>query len=166
MSPKGRTVADREPSPKAQFSALISRFSPESVALGKKCLIKLGQALPGYTQLVYEYNHSVVVSISPSDRGYEGVVALSIYPGEVRLYFQGAKSLPDPEGLLNGSGTKARFVVIEAASDLDKKEIQALLSAAIKVSGATVPRSGTGRMIIQSVQKDKKKKKKKAKKRS
>jgi len=150
-------VNTRQPSPKAQFSALLSRFSPESIALGKKCLAKLGRAIPGATQIVYEYKHSVVVSVSPSDKGYEGILALSIYPREVRLYFQAGKALPDPEGLLQGAA-KVRFVVIEKASDLDKKEIQALLKAAIKLSGVAIPRTRESRMIIQSVQKDKKKK--------
>ena len=155
-------MTTRQPSPKSQFSALLSRFSPESISLGKRCLTKLGRAVPGAIHLVYEYNHSVVVSISPSERGYEGFAALSIYPAEVRLYFQGGKDLPDPAGLLQGSGGKVRYVIVESASDLDRKEMQALLKAAIKHSGIAIPRTRASRMIIQSVQKDKKKKAKKS----
>ena len=153
-------MTTRQPSPKSQFTALLSRFSPESVALGKRCLAKLGRAVPGATQLVYEYNHSVVVSISPSEHGYEGFAALAIYPHEVRLYFQGGKDLPDPAGLLQGSGARAQYAIVESASDLDRKEMRALLKAAIKHSGIAIPRTRASRMIIQSVQKDKKKKKK------
>lgn len=152
----------RQPSPKSQLNALLSRFSPESVALGKRCLTKLGRAVPGAIHLVYEYNHSVVISISPSEKGYEGFAALAIYPGEVRLYFQGGKDLPDPAGLLQGSGSKARYAIVMSASDLDKKDMQALLKAAIKHSGIAIPRTRASRMIIQSVQKDKKKAKKKS----
>lgn len=152
----------RQPSPKSQLTALLSRFSPESVALGKRCLTKLGRAVPGAIHLVYEYNHSVVISISPSEKGYEGFAALAIYPGEVRLYFQGGKDLPDPAGLLQGSGSKARYAIVMSASDLDKKDMQALLKAAIKHSGIAIPRTRASRMIIQSVQKDKKKAKKKS----
>jgi hypothetical protein len=152
----------RQPSPKSQFTALLSRYSPESVALGKRCLTKLDRAVPGAVHLVYEYNHSVVISISPSEKGYEGFAALAIYPEEVRLYFQGGKDLPDPAGVLQGSGSKAKYVIVESASDLDKKDMQALLKAAIKHSGIAIPRTRASRMIIQSVQKNKKKAKKKS----
>jgi hypothetical protein len=51
-------------------------------------------------------------------------------------------------------------VIVESAPDLDRKEMQALLKAAIRHSGIAIPRTRASRMIIQSVQKDKKKKKK------
>ena len=159
-----RLVNTSQPSPRSQFTALLSRFSPDSAVLGKRCLTRLGRSVPGAIQLVYEYSHSVVVSISPSERGYEGFAALAIYPREVRLYFQGGKDLPDPAGLLRGSGGKVRYAVIESASELDRKEMQALLKSAIRHTGITIPRARASRMIIQSVQKDKKTRKKKAKK--
>ena len=68
-----------QPSPSAQLSAFVSRFPAPTVALAKKCLPKLRSALPGSNQIVYDYSHSVVVSFSMSERGYEAVVALA-YP--------------------------------------------------------------------------------------
>ncbi len=140
-----------QPSPNAQFSALLSRFSPEIVALVKRCLLKLRRAFPGSNQLVYEYSNSLVVAFGMSERGYEAIVAVAIFPRWVRLYFD--KSLPDPKGLLEGAGTKVRSVTLKAASDLDHKDIQALIKAAIKHSGVTFPRTGSTRMIIKSVAK-------------
>lgn len=139
---------DRQPSPSAQLSKLLSRFSPETVALAKRCLPKLRRAFPGATQIVYDYSHSVVVAFSMSERGYEAIVAVAIYPRWVRLYFD--KALPDPKGLLEGSGGKVRFVTVEAASDLDHGDIHALVKAAIKHSGVTFPRSRSIRMVIKS----------------
>jgi len=48
-------MATRKPSPNAQFSALVSRFSPEIVALVKRCLPKIRRAIACSYQLVYEY---------------------------------------------------------------------------------------------------------------
>jgi hypothetical protein len=98
-------VNDRQPSPNAQFSAFLSRFPPE-------------------------------------------IVAMAIFPGWVRRYFD--KSLPDPKGLLEGSGAKVRGVTIKAASDLDHGDIHGLLKAAIKHSGVTFPRARSTRMVIKS----------------
>jgi hypothetical protein len=89
-----------------------------------------------------------VVAFGMSDRGYEAIVAMSISARSVRLYFD--KSLPDPKGLLEGSGGKVRSVTLEAASDLDHGDIRALIVAAIRHSGVTFPRTRSTRMIIKS----------------
>jgi hypothetical protein len=141
-------VNARQPSPNGQFSAFLSRFSPEIVALAKRCLLKLRRAFPGSTQLVYDYSNSLVVAFGMSERGYEAIVAIAIHPRLVRLYFD--KSLPDPKGLLQGSGSKVRSVTIKAASDLDHGDIKALIKAAIKHSGVTFPRTRATRMVIKS----------------
>jgi len=138
----------RQPTPSVQFSVLLSRFPREIVALVKRCLPKLRRALPVSYELVYDYSNSLVVSFSMSERGYEGIVAVAIDPRRVRLYFD--KSLPDPKGLLEGSGTKVRSVTLQAASDLDHKDIQALIQAAIKLSGVTFLRTRSNRIIIKS----------------
>jgi hypothetical protein len=141
-------VDARPPSPGAQFAAFLSRFPPEVVTLVKRCLPKLRRAFPGANQIVYNYAHSVVVSFSMSERGYEALVALAVLPHEVKLYFD--KSLPDPKGLLEGSGSKVRSVTVEAATDLDHGDIHALIQAAIQHAGVTFPRTRSNPMIIQS----------------
>ena len=154
----GRTqhqpVNASEPSPDAQFSAFLSRFPAGIVALVMRCLPKLRRAIPHSFELVYDYSHSLVVSFSASERGYEGIVAMAVFPDCVRLYFD--KSLPDPKGLLKGSGTKVRSVTLKAASDLDHGDIKALIKAAIKHSGVTSPRTGPACMIIKSESKKRK----------
>jgi hypothetical protein len=141
-------VTDRQLSPNTQLSAFLSRFPPETVALAKRCLPKLRRALSGSSQLVYNYTSSVVVAFGMSERGYEAIVAISITPRGVRLYFD--KSVPDPNGLLEGSGGKVRRVIVKAASDLDHGDIHALITAAKKHSGATFPRTRSTRMVIKS----------------
>jgi len=141
-------VNARQPSPSAQFSAFLSRFPPEIVALVKRCLPKLRRAFPGSYQLVYNYSNSLVVAFGMSERGYDAIVAIAIFPRWVRLYFD--KSLPDPKGLLEGSGAKVRSVTLSAALDLDHRDIQALIKAAIKHSGVTFRRTRSTRMIIKS----------------
>ena len=144
----------RLPGPNAQFSAFLSRFPPEIVALVKQCLPKLRRAFPGSHELVYDYSNSLVVAFGMSERGYEAIVAIAIFPRWVRLYFD--KSLPDPKGLLGGSGAKVRSVTLKAASDLDHGDIKALIDAAIKHSGVTFPDTGSTRMVIKSASKKQK----------
>ena len=112
---------------------------------------KLRRAFPGCYQLVYDYSNSLVVAFGTSERGYEAIVALAIFPRRVRLYFD--KSLPDPDGLLEGSGSKVRSVTVKAASDLDHGGIRALIEAAIERSGVAFPRTRSTRMVIKSMSK-------------
>ena len=147
----------RQPSPNAQFSAFLSRFPPEIVALVKRCLPKIRRAIPCPFQLVYDYSNSLVVAFGMSERGYEAIVAIAVFPRWVRLYFD--KSLPDPKGLLEGSGGKVRSVTLKAASDLDHADIQSLFKAAIKRAGATFPRTRSTRMVIKSASKKQRPKK-------
>ena len=100
-----------------------------------------------------------MVAFGLSEQGIEAVVALAIYPKEVRLYLP--KATPDPKRLLQGSAGMVRYVVIEAASHLEHKDIQALFKAAIKESGLKFPRTGAGRMIIKTGGKKKSRKAKK-----
>jgi hypothetical protein len=147
-------VTASQPSPSTQFAALLSRFPPAIIALVKRSLPKLRRAFPGSNEIVYDYANSVVVAFSMSERGYEAIVAMAIFPGWVKLYFD--KSLPDPHRLLKGSGGKVRSVTLSTASDLDHGAIHALIKAAIKHSGVTFPRTGSTRMIIKSESKKRK----------
>ena len=66
----------------------------------------LRKRLPTAHEVVYEYRDCFVISYSPNERGYEGVLAIRASADGVRLYFNHGKGLPDPEKLLQGSGNR------------------------------------------------------------
>jgi hypothetical protein len=143
----------RPPSPKAQLATFLAHFPPEIVALAKRILPKLRRTFPGALELVYDYPNSLVVAFGMTERGSDAIVALAILPQGVRLYFD--KTLPDPQGLLEGTGTKVRSATVKAAADLDRGAINELLKAAIKRSGATFRRNARTRLIFKSESKPK-----------
>jgi hypothetical protein len=140
-------VTAYQPSPSAPFPGLLSRFPPEIVALARKCLPKIRRDFPVPYEIVYDYGRSVVLSFSMSERGYEAIVAVAISPRGVQLYFD--RSVPDPIGLLEGTGSKVRYVTVKAASELDRGDIHELIKAAIKHNGFK-PHSGPTHMIFKS----------------
>jgi hypothetical protein len=150
----------RPTSPAAQLSASLSRFPAGIVALSKRCLTKLRGVFPGSCELVYNYAHSVVVGFGMSEKGYEAIVALAVDKQGVRLYLD--KSLPDPTGLLEGTGSKVRSVSLGTAGDLDRSDIKALIQAAVVRSGATFPKTGKTRLIIKTASKTKPEKSRRA----
>ena len=113
----------------AALRALIARFAPAQVRLVGALRRSLLERLPTAHELVYEYRDWIVISYSPSERGYEGVLAIRADAAGVKLYFNSGKGLPDPEKLLRGSGTQARWVSVESASTLARPAIVRLVES-------------------------------------
>ena len=105
-------------SAEAEVRGLIGRFAPAHERLIGEVRRSLRKRLPTAHELVYEYRDCFVISYSPDDRGYEGVLALRASADGVKLYFNRGKGLPDPEKVMRGSGNQTRWIQLEGASAL------------------------------------------------
>lgn len=123
------------------------------VKLGKALRAKLRARLPGLFEIVYVYQsqNALVISYSPSEHGYEGLVSFGLYPSGARLFFaQGARlSKSDPNKLLQGR-SKTRHVVLSTVADLDRAEIEVLIAAALKLAKLRLDASAKGAVIIRA----------------
>jgi len=106
----------------------------------------LRKRLPTAHEVVYEYSDCFVISYSPNERGYEGVLAVRASAKGVELYFNSGKALPDPDKLLRGSGKLARFIHMEGASTLKRPAVARLIDEAI--ASNRVPFASTGRWAV------------------
>jgi len=98
---------------------------------------------------VYEYRDFFVISYSPNERGYEGVLAICASANGVKLYFNRGKELPDPEKLLQGS-SQTRWIPMEAASTLARPEVASLIDEAIARNSVAFADAGRGSVVIRS----------------
>ncbi len=125
-------------SAETQLAAFFARYEPAIARLGKALRTKLRARLPGLSEVVYLYENqnSLVLSYSPSGRGYDAVCSLALHPEQVKLFFTGGPRLAkaDPKKLLQGSAKLVRYVVMEKAADLDRAEIEALMVAALDLA--------------------------------
>src|SRR5688500_7308982 len=64
----------------------------------------------------------------------EMVVGVAPLKGRIGLYFARGTDLPDPDGLLEGSGKKGRNVPVEDASRLASRPLRALLRSAFRLA--------------------------------
>ena len=110
----------------------------------------LRKRLPAAHEVVYEYRDWFVISYSPNEHGYEGVLAIRASADGVKLYFNRGKELPDPAKLLQGSGKQTRSINVEGASTLARPEVARLVDEAIARNGVPFARSGRGPLIIRS----------------
>src|SRR5438132_13661184 len=104
-------------SAEAQVRTLIAKFAPAHLRLIGAMRRSLQKRLPTAHEVVYEYRDWFVISYSPSEHGYEGVLAIRASANGVKLYFNQGKELPDPEKLLQGS-SQTRWIHMEGASTL------------------------------------------------
>ena len=66
------------------------------------------------------------------DRTYKGLVCgIALHKAHVNLMFAQGTELPDPTGLLTGTGKRARHVKVQQPGDVDRPEVRALLEAAV-----------------------------------
>ena len=137
-----------------QLAGYFAKYDPAMVKLGKALRAKLRARLPGLFEIVYVYENqnALVISYSPTERGYEGVCSISVYPRAVKLGFgKGAElSKSDPNRLLQGQGKTARYVALNSVADFDRAEIEALIADAVKLAKLRLDPNAKGAVIIKA----------------
>jgi hypothetical protein len=136
----------------AELSSLIEEFAPEHQRLVDAMRKSLRKRLPTAHEVVYEYRNqgAVVISFSPNEHGYEGVLAIRASAEGIKLYFNQGKDLPDPEKLLKGSA-QARWIAVEDASTLARPAVASLIDEAIARNRVPFARAGRGSVVMRSV---------------
>jgi len=137
-----------EPTPEAQLRSSIDRLDPRIQKLVRSVRTALRRRFPTANELAYDYGRSLVIGYSPTDNGIDAVVAIAARATGVSLYFNQGPQLPDPTGILLGSGRQTRFIQVEAASRLADPDVEALLAAAIDQATIPLPLEGKGRLVI------------------
>jgi hypothetical protein len=137
-------------SAEAELRSLIARFAPAHPRLIGAVRRWLRKRLPTAHEVVYEYRDCFVISYSPNERGYEGVLALRGSADGVRLYFNRGKGLPDPEKLLQGSGNQTRWIPMEGPSTIARPAVARLIDEAIARNRVPFARAGRGPVVIRS----------------
>ena len=138
-------------SPATQLDTFIRRFDPALRKLVRDARARLRRRLPTAIELVYDNYSALAIGFASSERKSDTIVALAVYARGVNLYFMYGAALADPHHLLLGSGNQGRFVRLESAAMLDRREIDELLAAAIAEGETPLPRSGRGHIVIKSV---------------
>jgi hypothetical protein len=136
-----------------QLASYFAKYEPAMAKLGKALRTKLRDRLPGLFEIVYVYEsqNALLISYSPTENGYEGLCSIALYPRCAKLFFaQGALlSKSDPNKLLQGRA-KVRHVVLNAVADFDRREIEVLMAAALKLAKLRLDARAKGSVIIKA----------------
>jgi hypothetical protein len=142
---KSDSEAERE------LQGFIDKFTPEIAALARACLKKLRARLPGATQTIYDNYNALAIGFGPSNRASEAVFSLVLYPRWVTLFFLRGAGLPDPHGILKGSGNVVRHTVLASAADLDKPAVRELMATALNRAIVPIDPAAAAGMEIRAI---------------
>jgi hypothetical protein len=139
---------------RAQLAAFMKKYSPEMAREGRAALARMRRLVPGAVQMVYDNYNGLVIGFGPTGRPSEAVVSILMTPDHVTVCFiQNGPSLPDPGGLLKGSGTVVRHIRLASAGDLDRPDIRSLIAEAVKRSGVPFNPRQRATLVIKSISK-------------
>jgi len=127
---------------------IIAKQPTHMAKLTRTVLAKMRARLPGATELVYDKRRSLVIGFCPDDRASHAINSIATYTKWINLYFFEGDTLPDPEGLLQGSGVAVRYIRITDATDLDRPAIKALMAAARDAADPPLNPGAKRRVII------------------
>jgi hypothetical protein len=133
-----------------QLDGFIDRYSPEIATDARQALTFMTARLPTATRLVYDNYNGLVVGFGTSEKVGDIILSIALYPRWVTLFFLRGTVLPDPDGLLQGSGSTVRSVRLQPISRLETPEVGALIDAAV-ANAAPLPAGGDGPLIIKSI---------------
>jgi hypothetical protein len=122
----------RVPAPLPQYLEFLSPYGPAITELALATRRLVLERAPGASELIYDAYNAVASGYSFTGRPSDSFIHIAVYPKWVNLGFNFGSQLPDPEGILKGSGQWVRHVRISSTSDLEKQEIDALVTAAIE----------------------------------
>jgi hypothetical protein len=138
-------------SPEKQLRTFIAKFAPEHQRVIRNARRILRARFPTATELVYDNYNFFVIGYSSTGRPSDSVVSIAAAANGVGICFIYGAKLPDPDGLLKGSGKQTRFLRLTDGSELKDSEVEALLVAADQQARIPMKEVGKARLVIRAI---------------
>jgi hypothetical protein len=149
MKAKAKTGSGLPPA--VQIDGFIARFDPAVAKLLQSARSILRNQFPTAIEQVYDNYNFLAIGFCTTERTSDCLVSLAANAKGVSLSFYYGASLPDPHGILEGSGNQNRFIRLESAETLNRPAVQALLAAAVANAKTPLPSTGAGYSMVKSV---------------
>jgi hypothetical protein len=134
-----------------QLASFIAKFTPEVAALARSILAAMRARYPTAIELVYDNYNALAIGFGPSEKTSHAIFSVAVFPRWVSLFFLQGKQLPDPEGILQGSGNVARHIRLPSAGRLDELSVKNLMEEATARAAVPFSTQGAPRLIIKSI---------------
>ena len=134
-----------------RLAGFIDKFDTGNASLIRSVRKILRKRMPTANELVYDNYNFFVIGYCSTERPSDCIVSIAAAANGVGLAFYYGASLPDPQGLLLGSGSQNRFVRIESAATLAQPGVEELIAVAIAQAKKPLPATGRGKLIVRAI---------------
>jgi hypothetical protein len=118
----------------AEVEGLLSDSSPEVRAVAIRAREVILDVLPGTIEQVDPGDRLVAYG---RDRTLRGLIcAVALHRNWANLMFSRGTELTDPDGLLEGTGKRARHVRLRVVEDVERSAVRALIEEAGRLTPA------------------------------
>ncbi len=138
-------------SPAKQIAAFIAKFDPKVGSVIRACRSAMRKRLPTSIEQVYDNYNFLAIGFCTSERTSDCICSLACSAKGVALSFYYGATLPDPHGVLLGSGSQNRYVRLASAATLLEPAVAALIDAAVASADPPLPERGRGKTMVKSV---------------
>jgi hypothetical protein len=114
------------------ITEFLAAYSPEVQDLAWKTRTLVLEMVPGAIEQLDP--SAKIIGYGFGRKMADIICVIMPYTSHVNLGFSRGAQLPDPKGLLEGTGKSARHVKIRTAADLEKPAVRALLKSAVAVT--------------------------------
>lgn len=135
LSAKKQVVRPLAADVEKQVEGFIDKFEPAMAKRIREVRGAMRKRLPTAIELVYDNYNFFVIAYSATERTSDCICSMAADKNGVGLHFYHGADLPDPDGILEGSGTQNRFVrLVDGAKTLKDARVEAALAAAIEIA--------------------------------
>ncbi|HEY2531937.1 MAG TPA: hypothetical protein VGJ20_29085 [Xanthobacteraceae bacterium] len=93
----------------------------------------------------------MAIGFGPSEKSSEAIFSIAVFPRWVSLFFLQGATLPDPDKVLQGSGTQVRHIVLSDLKILEQPAVKKLMALALKSAKKPLDSGQRRRLIIKSI---------------
>jgi len=138
-------------SAEAELDTFLARFTPSVEAEARAALARMRARVPGAVELVYDNYNALAIAFGANEKLSGVVFSVALYPRWVSLFFARGPELPDPHGLLQGSGNTVRHIVLKDIALFDDPAVEALIAEGLARATPPIDPTQPGRIVIKSV---------------
>jgi len=110
----------------------LAVYGPDITALALAVRTLVMEEAAGASELIYDAYNAVASGYTFTGRPGDSCIHVAVYAKWVNLGFNDGAALPDPKGLLQGSGRHIRHIRISSPADLARPFVRRFVKAAVK----------------------------------
>jgi hypothetical protein len=128
-------VANAERPPPPELLTFLDAFPDDVVEIVLRLRDRVLAVVPNANEVLWDATNAVSLVFTPSARWQDGICHIAVYSKHANLGFNKGATLPDPLGVLSGTGTSIRHATFRSVDDVTAEWIDDYLRAALVQDG-------------------------------